>query len=286
MAGPPEVADSRLTEQRLVQDLRRLGLRSGALVMVHASLRKTGLAGSSHGAGGADLLLNALDRTVGRNGALMMVLGTHYAHDAVNLRPVAERAALLEGTEPLDLKNAPAIADVGWFAEAFRRRSGTVVSDNPSGRFAARGAGARALMRNQPWNDYYGPGSPLQKLCERRGWILRLGANPDTVTALHYAEYLARLPQKRRTHWDYLLATPDGPRQVWVECLDDGEGIRPWEGEDYFSLILKAYLETGRARTGMVGRAQAELIEAEDIVDFGARWMERHLGPAGEEPGS
>ena len=108
--------------------------------------------------------------------------------------------------------------------------------------------------------------------------ILRLGAGPETVTALHYAEYLAAVPDKRRTRWDYLLATAEGPKHVFVECLDDNEGIRDWPGEDYFAAITKAYLATGRARTGAVGDATAELIDAADLVAFGARWMERAFG--------
>lgn len=250
--------------------------------MVHASLRRLGLARSRFGEGGADLLLDALDTAVAPDGALLMILGSNYPMDWVNLRPVAERPALLAGSQPFDFRAAPAMPDVGWLAEAFRRRPGTLVSDNPSGRFGARGHGAEALLLNQPWHDYYGPGSPLQKLCDSGGKILRLGARPDTVTALHYAEYLARLPGKRRTRWDYLLATEDGPRHAWIECLDDAEGIAAWEAEDYFTLILEAYLATGRASRGPIGLAAAELIDAADIVAFGARWMEQNL----RQPGS
>ena len=246
--------------------------------MVHASLRRLGLARSAFGEAGAELLLDALEAAVGAGGTLLMVLGTEYRLDWVNRRPVAERAALLAGTEPLDPRAAPAVPEVGWLAEAFRRRPGTIVSDNPSGRFGAHGADAEALLAGQPWHDYYGPGSPLQKLCDRGGKILRLGADPDTVTALHYAEYLADLPNKRRTRWDYLIEGDGGPRQVWIECLDDSAGIAPWQGEDYFALILKAYLRTGRAARGRVGFARSELVDAADIVDFGARWMEANLG--------
>ena len=247
--------------------------------MVHGSLRKIGLARGLYGPGGADLLLDVLDSAVGPRGTLMMVLGTAYSLDWVNQRDPAARAGLLAGSEPLELATAPAIGEVGWLAEAFRRRSGTIVSTNPSGRFGARGAEAERLLRGQPWHDYYGPGSPLQKLCEAGGRILRLGADPDTVTALHYAEYLARLPDKRRTRWDYLLRTEKGARHAWVECLDDSEGITAWEGEDYFALILKAYLATGRARCGRVGEAASELIDADDIVRFGTTWMEANLVP-------
>jgi aminoglycoside 3-N-acetyltransferase len=261
----------------LSDDLIRLGVRPGDLVMVHASLRRLGLARSAVGDDGADLLLDALEAAVGPAGTLMMVLGSHYDMDWVNERPVGERAALLAGSAPFVHATAPAMTDVGWLAEAFRRRPGTVLSTNPSGRFGARGARAAELMADQPWNDYYGPGSPLDKLCAWGGRVLRFGADPDTVTVLHYAEYLADLPDKRRTRWDYLVEDAEGPRHVWVECLNDNEGIADYVGEDYFAVILKAYLALGRHGEGWIRRAKSELIDAADLVEFGARWMERNL---------
>ena len=245
--------------------------------MVHASLRRIGLARTDFGEGGAECLLDALEAAVGPGGTLLMILGSDYPQDWVNQRPLEERAALLAGTEPFDPSAARAMPEVGWLAETFRRRPGTLLSANPSGRFAARGPDAETLLGDQPWHDYYGPGSPLERLCERGGRILRLGANPDTVTALHYAEYRTRLPDKRRTRWDYLLEGEDGPRHVWIECLDDSAGIASWDGEDYFAAILGDYLATGRARQGRVGHARGELIDAADIVEFGAWWMEQNL---------
>lgn len=261
----------------LVDELRGLGIRPGDLLMVHASLRALGLARSQGVENGGELLFEALSEAVGPSGTLMMILGTECPLDSVNQVPVGERASLLEGTEPFHYLEAPVLPEVGWLAEAFRRWLGTLVSENPSGRFAASGARAAELLREQPWNDYYGPGSPLEKLCTWGGRILRLGANPDTTTVLHYAEYLACVPDKRRTRWDYLLATPEGPRHVWVECLDDAEGIVDWDGEDYFAMILKAYLSEGRHRSEKIGSTSGELIEARELVEFGVNWMEANL---------
>jgi len=73
---------------------------------------------------------------------------------------------------------------------------------------------------------------------------------------------------------------PDGPRIVVVECMDDENGIVPdarQPAEDYFAIILREYLATGRALVGSVGGAVAELIESSDIVDFGAQWMTANL---------
>ncbi len=267
-----------MTKEDLRADLERLGVRAGDLLMLHASLRRIGLARADVGEGGAELLLDALEAAVGPQGTLLMVLGSDYPMDWVYDHPPEARAALLEGSPPFDHLNAGVLPEVGWLAEAFRRRPGTQISANPSGRFGARGARAQALLAGQPWHDYYGPGSPLDKLCRWQGRILRLGANPDTVTALHFAEYLAELPDKRRARWDYVIAGADGaPRHVWIDCLDDLGGIAQWEGEDYFAVILTAYLALGRHREGRVGKAHGELIDSTDLVAFGARWMEENL---------
>lgn len=269
-----------MTKEELRRDLDALGVRAGDLLMVHASLRKLGFSRADPGAGGADPVLDALDAAVGPDGTLLMVLGSEYEMDWVNEHPPEARAALLTGSRALDHRNAPAMGEVGWLGEAFRRRPGTLLSANPSGRFGARGARAAELLADQPWNDYYGPGSPLDKLCAWGGRILRLGANDDTVTALHYAEYLADIPDKERVRWDYIVTGAGGePEHVWIDCLDDSHGIARWEGEDYFKMILKAYLAIGRHRQGLVGKARSELIDAADLVRFGARWMEANLAP-------
>lgn len=268
-----------MNTDRLLEQLWGLGVRAGDTLMVHASLRRLGIARSQGVEDGASLLLDALDAAVGSEGTLVMILGTDSPHEAVNQRPIEERAAFLAGVEPFAYLTAPVLPEVGWLAEAFRRRPGTIVSHNPSGRFGARGRLAHALLDGQPWNDYYGPGSPLERLCQHGGRVLRLGANPDTVTVLHYAEYLAQLPNKRRTRWDYLITSEEGPRHVWTECLNDNEGIAHYDGDDYFASITEAYLALGRHAAGQVGEARGELIEAADLVTFGARWMEEHLRP-------
>lgn len=174
---------------------------------------------------------------VGPCGTVLVLLGVDYAHDAVNLEPVEHRARLLEGAAPMDVMTAPVLPEVGAFAEAFRTTPGTRVRRHPSCRFAARGARAEEILEDTPWDDYYGPGSPLDRLCAWGGRAARLGSNPETMTVLHYAEYLADLPAKRTTRWDFVWPEPEGPRHRWVTCLDDANGVADWEGDDYFAEI-------------------------------------------------
>lgn len=240
------------TVESLVEDLRALGVQEGDVVMVHASLRRVGpVVGRAAG------LIAALDRALGQGGTAMMVLGSD------------------EAVSPFHPLTSPASPDVGTLAEMFRQTGGTLVSDNPEGRFAARGGRAAELLAGQPWDDYFGPGSPLEKLAAWGGRVLRLGADDETVTLMHLAEYLVSLPVEKRRVTRTREVLLDGGRTETrtVSCLDDENGIVAWDGEDYFALCMRAYRQTGRVRSGRVGRCEAELLEAPDVLDFAAAWM-------------
>ncbi len=258
--------------EQLTADLHRLGVVAGDVLMVHVSLRAVGPV-----VGRADGVIDAVEAAVGPGGSLLVTLGARDDWAWVNERPEHERLDLLRGAKPFDCLVAPAEPDVGVFAEVFRTRAGTKVSDHPEGRFAASGPLAARLLDDVPWDDYYGPGSPLERFVRAGGRVLRLGADLDTVTLLHYAEYLAPLPSKRRVRRHRLVLGRGGPEVRVVECLDDSDGIVDVPGEDYFAVILREYLATGRASTGTVGRANSELIEADDIVEFAVSWMADNL---------
>jgi aminoglycoside N3'-acetyltransferase len=218
--------------------------------MVHASLRAVGPV--EDGAAG---VVRALDTAVGPNGTVMMTLGAR------------------EEAEPFDCHATPADPEIGVLAEIFRQTPGTVVSDHPEGRFGARGRLAAALMSDVPWHDYYGPGSPLERLVAARGRVLRLGADRDTVTLIHWAEYLADVPDKRQVQRHPRVRGAHGVEVRTVRCLDDSDGIVDYPGEDYFAQILDAFLDATDSPRGLVGQARSELLDGATLVDFAARWM-------------
>ena len=228
---------------------------------------------------GAEGVIDALDAAVGERGTLLMTLGARDEHSWVNERPEVEREPLLAHAEPFDALVTPAQPDVGYLAEAIRRRAGTRVTDHPEGRFGARGARALELLENAPWHDYYGPDSALDRLCRMNGRVLRLGADVETTTLLHFAEYLVALPEKRRVRRHRRVVRQGVPSIVSVNCLDDEHGIVDYPHGDYFGMLLGDYLAEGRARVGKVGGASSELLEANELLEFAVRWMESHLRP-------
>jgi aminoglycoside N3'-acetyltransferase len=260
------------TIDELVSALRTLGVQRGDHVMVHASLRAIGP--TEHGAAGVVI---ALDRAVSEQGTLMMTLGTDGVAEWTNVAPDAAVMAQLTLSDCFDPEHTPATPENGFLAEEFRRTTGTVSSTHPEGRFGARGRLARALLDNCPWHDYYGKDSPLERLMHAGGKVLRLGADTNTVTLLHYAEYLTTIEPKRRVTRYVAVRGASGPEVARVDTIDDSDGIVEWHDDDYFHLLLTDYFATGAASTGVVGNARSELIDARDLVSFGVRWMESHL---------
>jgi aminoglycoside N3'-acetyltransferase len=241
-----------ISSDTIRRQLEALGLSSGDLVMTHASMRKLGPI-----ANGAAGLIEAQLATVGPGGTLLMVLGA------------------VEG-QPFDANVTPVdVADMGILAEVFRTFPGVQVNDHPADRFAAIGPAASALLNPSPLHDYHGPGSVLERFAAMGGKVLRLGANPDTVTLTHYAEYLAEVPDKIRVRRRYERADTG---ELWIESLDDNEGIAHWSQGDYFSQILLDYVASGAARVGPVGSCTAEVLDAAGFVQFAEAWMNRELG--------
>jgi aminoglycoside N3'-acetyltransferase len=260
------------TIEQVTNDLHQLGIVTGDLVMVHASMRSVGPV-----EGGAAGLINALDRIVGHNGTVVMNLGALDEWTKPIDQSDISRAGPQWNAVPFDCFSTPTDPDNGVLAEAFRISTGTRVSDHPEGRFGARGRLAAALLHDVPWDHYYGPGSTLQRFVEYDGRVLRLGADLETVTLIHYAEYLCNLPNKRAVQRTPLIITPSGPTIRTVQCLDDTDGIAEYPGEDYFATITRSYLATGRASIGKVGDAPSELIDGADLVDFAIHWMNTNL---------
>lgn len=223
--------------------------------MTHASMRRVGRLEN-----GACGLIEAQLAVIESQGTLLMVLGAK------------------EGA-PFDPLRTPVdVEDMGVLAEVFRTFPGVRVSDHPADRFGAIGKRAVESLEPMPLHDYHGPGSPLERFTRLGGRVLRLGANPDTVTLTHYAEYLADVLSKIRVRRRYVRADTG---EIWIESLDDNHGIAKWPQGDYFSQIFLDYKASGRLNTGVVGDCCGELFDAQDFVPFAIQWMNRELGRSG-----
>lgn len=268
------------TRAALVEALHALGLRHGDRVMVHASLRAVGPV-----EGGPEAVLEALLSAIGPKGTLMAYVSwdrSPYAEtlDGAQLSPEEKHA-----WPAFDPATANAYPDWGYLNTVICRHPEVRRSGNPDASMAAIGPLADALVAEHPLDSAYGPGSPLERFIRHGGKVLMLGAPLDAVTALHYAEAIANIPAKRRVRYEQPILDAHGDT-VWVLVEDwDSNGITDRfaaaaeaGGMDAVETIARAYVMLDRHTESIVGRAPCYLFDAEDIVTFGVRYLERHFG--------
>ncbi len=226
-----------MDQSTLVSQLRALGLKRGDVVMVHSSFKSLGIKDP-------ELILQALLETLGETGTLLM-------------------PALSYLQEPANIHNTNLTPTcVGFLAEYFRRRTGTLRSVHPTHSVCGVGAQVHA------WLDDHiedrtpcGPHSSFHKLLHSTGKILMLGCGLEPNTAMHAIEEHAPPP--------YLFAPP------MVYTITD-TNRRTFEKEyipHLFQNVIQRYervagLMTSAALSkGMVGQAPSYLIRGEALFE-------------------
>ncbi len=266
------------TRRTLAAQLRQLGLAADDAVMVHAALRSAGRI-----LGGPDALIDALHDVLGPGGTILAY--TDWSDDYHDLLGDDGNvpAELRDDIPPFDPAASRARRANGAIAELVRTRPGARRSANPGASFAAVGGRAEWFTADHALDYGYGEQSPFAKLVRARGKVLMLGAPLDTMSLLHHAEHLARIPGKRVVHTEAPILVEG--RTVWCrfEEFDTGDPVVDGLPAEYFATVVEDFLVTGRGIRGTVGDAASVLVPAAEMADFAVRWLEDRCG--GQEPG-
>ncbi len=263
-----------VTRSRLAQDLEKLGLRPGGVVMVHCRMSALGRV-----VGGAETIVRALLDVVGPEGTIMAYTGWQDAPpDDLGTLDEEARRAYVEEHPPYNPRVALSSRDHGRVPEALRTWPGTLHSGHPEAGVAALGPLADAITASHPYDDAYGAGTPYAKLVELGGKVAMLGAPLETVTLMHHAEAVAQVPGKRRV--SYGMPVLVNGERVWrtFSDIDTGEGALPYERvldeEDYIEHIARSALAAGIGDGGPVGEATAYLLDGRGLLEHAVSWIE------------
>ncbi|WP_329194020.1 MULTISPECIES: aminoglycoside N(3)-acetyltransferase [unclassified Streptomyces] len=249
----------------LAGELRRIGVRPGTRLLVHAALRGTGLR--------AEPLRDALTDVLGPHGTLVVP-----AFTSENSRTSAAHLERIAGlSEPqvrrfrarmpaFDPRLTPS-QGVGRFAETVRTSPGAARSTHPQTSFAALGKDARRLCAGHRLECHLGEESPLGRMCGEGGQVLMINVGFSSCTAFHLAEY--RIPEPPLRMYDCVVKVnlPGGRRgEGWTTyedvALDDSD----------FAQIGDAFPDS-RLRRGRLGGAGAVLFSIPDAVGHALDWM-------------
>lgn len=262
------------TRASLRTDTERLGVRPGDIVMVHAAMRRVGRL-----LNGPDVLIAALRDAVGGDGTVMAYADWDAAYDELLDRDGHVDVAWREHVPPFDPHISRAARENGVLAEFLRTTPGALRSGNPGASVAAIGARATWLTDDHPLDYGYGPGSPLARLVEAGGKVLMVGAPFDTMTLLHHAEHLARVPGKHVRRCEVPFAVSDGAeRWRMVEEFETARPVVDGLADDYFADIVGDFLALEQGMQGPVGDAPSILVDAAAICRFAVGWLERRTG--------
>ncbi|MEJ7815661.1 MAG: aminoglycoside 3-N-acetyltransferase [Rubrobacter sp.] len=270
-----------MTRSLLAHDLEELGLRTGGAAMVHCRMSALGQL-----VGGAETVVRALLDVLGPEGTLMAYTGwqDEPPDDLGELDEEARRAHL-EEHPAYDPRVALSRRDHGRVAEALRTWPDSRHSGHPEAGVAAVGPLAGNLTAGHPYDDAYGADTPYARLVELGGQAAMLGAPLESVTLVHHAEAVARVPSKRRVSYGMPVLV-DGER-VWrtFSDIDTSEGALPYERllgeEDYIEHIARSALAAGVGRSGPVGEGIAHLFEARGLVEYAVSWIEQNFASGG-----
>ncbi len=270
---------SPLTRTALRLDLTRLGIEPGDTVMVHAAMSRLGRL-----LNGPDAFIGVLLDTVGPSGTILAYTDWDGAYDDLLDDEGRVPPGWRDHVPPFDPAASRAIRDNGVLAEFVRTTPGARRSGNPGASVAALGARADWLTADHPLDYGYGEGSPLARLVEARGKVLMAGAPLDTMTLLHHAEHLARIPGKRRRRYEVPLLASGRVAWRMIEEFDTSDPVVPGLADDFFGTIVEEFLAGGQGRRGPIGKAPSVLVDAAAICAFAVAWLERHAGGLGADP--
>jgi aminoglycoside 3-N-acetyltransferase len=261
------------SRSQLAADFRRLGVKPGDTIMLHASIRAVGPV-----AGGPDQIHLALKDALTEAGTLMMYASCPEHYDEIgrgNLAPDEERE-LLDKLPPFDPYTARSSRDNGALVELLRTYPGSTVNPHVA-RFVVWGRRAAELIATQPWDYAFGRDSALERFVDVDGRILLLGSDHDAVTFLHYPEHIVDIPNKRIARFRVPIDIDGQGTREWRDMaeVDTADaGAHPNWPDRFFARIVDTYLRQTHNTGALVGQASSFLFDARGLLDFSLRVMQ------------
>ncbi len=250
----------------LKRDFEALGVKPGAIIIMHSSLSKIGWT-----VGGPVSVIRALMQILTPEGTLVMPTFT-----SSNSEPSKwENPPVPKSWWDTIRKEMPAFEPkitptrgMGSIVETFRSWPNVLRSNHPMSSFAAWGKNAKFITENHELIGDLGEGSPISRLYELDGQILLIGVSHENNSSIHLAEYRSNFPGKRYTKTGCAILINNQRKWVEWEELDLNSDDFEQLGNDFDSKI--------NYKPGKIGIAETRLISLRDIVDFGVEWLKKN----------
>ena len=240
-------------KNRIIEDLKSLGVKRGDKLIVHASFKSFGYSNLT-----MCEVIDALKEAVGSEGTLMFPT---FTYDYVNeLSPV------------FDVRTTRSC--VGAMPEYFRKCDGVIRSIHPTHSVAVWGNNKEWYVENHHKDQVaVGNNSPLIKLKDTGGKILMIGCGITHNTLIHGVEDFIRPPYVYNI--DYSL--PKYHREF--VCIDENDNIYRQEFFVAFACVYDYIQRFDRLRflmpiqKGKILKAESYIMNAKDVWDVAVEKM-------------
>lgn len=231
--------DENLDKQKIVKELKKIGIYEGMELEVHSSLSSFGYV-----QGGAESVIEAFMECVGSNGSIYM--------PALRLDPPMELTEEDKSTGiTVKIKIIPENAirtDMGIIADTFRSRSDVITG--------------KGVIRTSGWglHAYEAEKYGLDYVIHNGGKALLLGVDIYKLTAMHYMEDI--LPKEISDIFaPSVEVCKKYPSDEWF--IETGEPpVKPW-----YTIQNMAY-EKGIIRDGYIGKCKYMFFDIWDVVSL------------------
>lgn len=227
--------------------VEELGIREGDVVLVHSSFKSMGKVN-----GGAETVILGFEEVIGNDGTLVL--------------PTLIQKDFDKAYETWHLDKE---SDVGYLTNYFRKREGSLRSDQATHSVAACGRYAKELTRthghtHKRFGNFgdtpFSADSPWEKMYHMGAKIVLLGVDALQITFRHYAEYvyIEEVLNSLKSHPDY-----DGVKDKLSSF--DKQGLWP---HIYNIEIFKRMMERGLVTKSICGNAEMICVPAKEFVDM------------------
>ncbi len=238
-----------VTQDKIVNGLRNLGLGKGDLVTMHSSLKSLGCV-----EGGGQTVIRALLEAIGPEGTILMPAFSF------GLKPECEPI--------FDVRETPSC--VGLITEIFRREYATHRSIHLSHSYSAAGPLAAELTVHPLDITPCGEDSPLGKFMRRDAKILLLGIGYNACTAFHVVE------ERMKTPYMTFQVHSNAKYRINGEVFPLPSKILKRTFSYDFTIMENEFRAQGVSQVGKIGAATATMLSSRSFVECVERRLKNH----------
>lgn len=245
-------AGGNILQQRDVEDqLKKMGIKAGDVVMLHSSLSKIGFV-----EGGANTVINAFLNIVGSTGTLVMpsfpAIGFNYDY--------------LKENPKFDAINT--VSKMGVITEVFRKMSGVKRSLHPTDPVTAFGLYAENIVSGHYGQlTPYSANSPFYKLCELNAKIVLIGVDLNSLTNLHTLEDAVdnfKFPVYHSRIFECDIIDEKGIKSKVKTKAHDPK----WSKQRKCNELILPFKQAGFMKEGKLGKATVYSINAKQMHEW------------------